>query len=90
MQQEHISKSDTNPLASPFDDLDEEHVAGLKKKNTKIIGSIVERFQELYDHLYVLDKNLFISAMVKYLHIFMNATYYDDPTKDHSGPAACQ
>ncbi|CAM4792150.1 unnamed protein product [Rotaria magnacalcarata] len=27
MQQEHISKSDTNPLASPFDDLDEEHVA---------------------------------------------------------------
>ncbi|CAF5043889.1 unnamed protein product, partial [Rotaria socialis] len=20
----------------------------------------------------------------------MNSTYYDDPTKDHSGPAACQ
>ncbi|CAF4430384.1 unnamed protein product, partial [Rotaria magnacalcarata] len=27
MQQENISKSDTNALASPFDDLDEEHVA---------------------------------------------------------------
>ncbi|CAF1623715.1 unnamed protein product, partial [Rotaria magnacalcarata] len=50
MQQEHISKSDANPLASPFDDLDEEHVAWLKKKNTKIIESIVERFQELHDH----------------------------------------
>ncbi|CAF1945056.1 unnamed protein product, partial [Rotaria magnacalcarata] len=20
----------------------------------------------------------------------MNSTFYDDPTKDHSGPAACQ
>ncbi|CAF4068842.1 unnamed protein product [Rotaria magnacalcarata] len=57
MQQEHISKSYPNPLASPFDDLDEEHVAWLKKKNTKIIGSIVEQFQVLYDHVYVLDKN---------------------------------
>ncbi|CAM4848165.1 unnamed protein product, partial [Rotaria magnacalcarata] len=30
MQQENISKSDTNALASPFDDLDEEHETLLK------------------------------------------------------------
>ncbi|CAF2120578.1 unnamed protein product [Rotaria magnacalcarata] len=71
MQQEHISKSYPNPLASPFDDLDEEHVAWLKKKNTKIIGSIVEQFQVLYDHF-----------------IPLSTAGYDDPRKDHSGPAA--
>ncbi|CAF2071519.1 unnamed protein product, partial [Rotaria magnacalcarata] len=37
MQQEHISKLDTNLLASSFDD---EHVAWLNKKNTKFRGSI--------------------------------------------------
>ncbi|CAF2112278.1 unnamed protein product [Rotaria magnacalcarata] len=42
MQQEHISKLDTNLLASSFDDLDEEHVAWLKKKSPKITGSISE------------------------------------------------
>ncbi|CAF5221471.1 unnamed protein product, partial [Rotaria magnacalcarata] len=61
----------TNPLTSPFDDLDEEHVAWLKKKSTKIIGSIVERFQEPYDHF-----------------IPLSTAGYDDPRKDHSGPAA--
>ncbi|CAF2162919.1 unnamed protein product, partial [Rotaria magnacalcarata] len=31
------------------DDLDEEYIAWLK--NTKMIAPIVERFQELYDHV---------------------------------------
>ncbi|CAF2173351.1 unnamed protein product [Rotaria magnacalcarata] len=63
MQQEHIFKLDTNLLASSFDDLDEEHVAWLKKKSPKITGSISYVIQstmfysysfcleELYGHL---------------------------------------
>ncbi|CAF3983336.1 unnamed protein product [Rotaria magnacalcarata] len=66
MQQEHISELDTNLLASSFDDLDEEHVAWLKKKSPKITGSISRTLWSL------------------------RTTCYDDPTKDHSGPATCQ
>ncbi|CAF4551551.1 unnamed protein product [Rotaria socialis] len=40
---------ETNLLASSYHDLDEEHTAWLK--NTKMKGPIVERFQELYDHV---------------------------------------
>ncbi|CAF4902608.1 unnamed protein product, partial [Rotaria magnacalcarata] len=46
---------ETNLLASSYDDLDEELTAWLQ--NTKMIAPIVERFQELYDHVYELDKN---------------------------------
>ncbi|CAF2023663.1 unnamed protein product [Rotaria magnacalcarata] len=46
---------ETNLLASSYDDLDEELTAWLQ--NTKMIAPIIERFQELYDHVYELDKN---------------------------------
>ncbi|CAM4840849.1 unnamed protein product [Rotaria magnacalcarata] len=72
MQQEHISELDTNLLASSFDDLDEEHVAWLKKKSPKITGSISYVIQsamfysysfcleELYGHMckLVLQNNI--------------------------------
>ncbi|CAF0732021.1 unnamed protein product [Rotaria sordida] len=46
-------------LINKFDKLHEEHIIWLKKKkkNAKITMPIVERFQELYDHLHLLDKN---------------------------------
>ncbi|CAF4608365.1 unnamed protein product, partial [Rotaria socialis] len=63
---------------------------GRKRKTQKL----EDRFQELYDHVYMLDKNLFIFLWSNIYYIFsfipMNSTCYDDSTKDHSGPAACQ
>ncbi|CAF5217691.1 unnamed protein product, partial [Rotaria magnacalcarata] len=62
-----------NLLASSYDDLDEKLTAWLK--NTKIIAPIVERFQELYDHIIV-------------VYIPVSTTCYDDSTKDYSRRAA--
>ncbi|CAF4226356.1 unnamed protein product, partial [Adineta steineri] len=44
-------------LMNQFDKLHEEHAIWLKKKkkNAKITGPIIERFQELYDHLPMLQ-----------------------------------
>ncbi|CAF0825368.1 unnamed protein product [Adineta steineri] len=48
---------DEQKLMNQFDKLHEEHTIWLKKKkkNAKITGPIIERFQELYDHLPMLQ-----------------------------------
>ncbi|CAM4985035.1 unnamed protein product [Rotaria socialis] len=58
----------------------------IENLNSRKTQKLEDQFQELYDHVCVLDKNLFIFPMF----VPMNSTCYDDPTKDHSGPAACQ
>ena len=72
MQQEHIFKLDTNFLASSFDDLDEEHAAWLKKKNTKLTGQIsyviestIFCLEELNDHVVVLLSLIHIQMCIR-------------------------
>ncbi|CAF2055184.1 unnamed protein product [Rotaria magnacalcarata] len=78
MQQEHISKLDTNLLASS---LDEEHVAWLKQKKTQ---KLFRRTMIMYaclirTYLFVLWLNTYISSFIP-----VSATCYDDSTKYHS------